>query len=288
MSVTQLHLLSLVKIGSAVIGGVTAIDTGIDPSIHEEPASGEISARIQAILALKAPAGFTTLQVAQALAASGSACSLATSPLALFAVKLQNGGIRAASGHCSWTYGAGLLLPRTLTCGHQGNASLSYQTLAISGDGSTAPVVQSTAATIPAAPAASLWTLSGVTMGGVAVPQIKSVSIDWGLKVDSEGADSDLWDSHAAVMAWHPTITITTSKIGVITALAGQSGVCGITLRNRAAGGTFGSSTLSIAGTGLTFADQPFRASGQKPGEASIRGHCAWDGTNAPIIITAG
>jgi len=286
MSVTTLHGLAPVKIGSAVIAGVTATDNGVNSDIRDEPSSGELAARIQALVGQKVAPSFTTQDIAAALAACGAlGCSLATYPLKLFAQAYGDNGRRAASGHVQYHYQSGLLLPQSLDCNHQGDATLSYQGL-VTWDGAHDPLVITTGATLPVITATSLWTLYTAVLGGVAIPQLKSVRINFGIKAETEGADSDIWDSKPSISAVQPVISVTSSKIAALLDLLGASGSCSLVFRERDDGGAFSGHELTLSGSGMTAFQKPFGASGNKPGECTIEARPKFDGVNDPITIT--
>ena len=286
MSVTTLHGLAPVKIGNSVIAGITATDNGVNSDIRDEPSSGELAARIQALIGQKVIPTFTTQDIAVALAACGAlGCALATYPLTLFAPAYGDDGRRAANGHVQYHYQHGLLLPQSLDCTHQGDATLSYQGL-VTWDGTHDPLVITAGASLPAISATSLWTLSTVVLAGVTIPQLKSVKINFGIKAETEGADSDIWDTKPSISAVQPTIDVTSSKVAALLDLLGESGSCSVVFRERDDGGTFSGHTLTLAGTGMASFTKPFGASGNKPGESTLQARPKFDGVNDPITIT--
>jgi len=295
-TVSALHVLGAVKIGAAVIGGITAQDHGLDTTIRKEATSGELQSRIQSIVAQKASPTFTTLDISTALTACGSLGLLLTSvgtpvALAMYAAAKAQGAAIAANGHKSYTYNNGLLIPKTLSCSHQGDAQLSYAALPIY-DGVNGIVVVGENATLPTIAGDNRWTIKSVSLGGAtigAIGQAVNVSIDFGIQAASEGALSDIYDSRTFISAIEPTITVTSTAIPALAALLGASGAASIILRKRVDGGTFATgagSELTLAGTGLATFTKPFGASGNQRGEMSIQAHLKFDGTNAPITAT--
>ena len=282
-----LHTSGPVQVGSAVLGGITNIGSALGSQVRGEPTSGEVTARVMAILAQKPTAEFTSEDIEAALAACGPmGASLAASPLVLFGSRILAGGmIDSASDHVSLTAGLGVLVPQTLQCSHQGNASISFQAHPVSSDGVTCPWVLSTAAALPTITAANLYTLSTAEIAGATIPQHTQISINFGLGVRTEGSSSNILDQIAAIRSILPTISITSSKQGDLLTggLTGISGAFSIVLRNRANGGGFGSKTVTLSGTCLALQEHPFRASGQGPAQVGLQANVEWDGTNAPI-----
>jgi len=169
MGVQTLHYLAPVSIGTTNLGGITATDNGVDNEIRDEPSSGELTARIQALVRQGFQPTFSTQDIATALAACGSlGCSLATKALKTFAQAGSDDGRRAASGHIMFTYQHGLLLPQSLDCNHQGDCSLTYQAI-VTWDGTHDPLVPTSGASLPAITGTSLWTLKSATLAGVPI-----------------------------------------------------------------------------------------------------------------------
>jgi hypothetical protein len=286
MGVQSLHYLAPVKIGNTGLGGITATDNPIRNEIRDEPSSGELTARIQALAGQGFDPSFTTQDIAAALAACGAmGCALAASPLNLYAQAGSDDGRRAAGGHTMYTYQHGLLLPQSLECNHQGDCSLSYAAV-VTWDGVHDPLVVSDGASLPAIDATSLWTLQSASLGGVAVPQLRSVRLNFGLKAEAEGADSDIWASRPSVSAIQPVITVTTTRISALLPLIGDSGTFSLVFREREEGGTFTAHTLTLSGSGLANFTKPFGARGNRPGEADLEARPKYDGANDPIIIS--
>jgi hypothetical protein len=288
MTVSTLHYLSPVVIGTTNLGGITATDNPLSNEIRDEPSSGELTARIQALVAQGIQPTFSTQDIGNALALCGSlGISLASRPLKIYAQAGSDDGRRASAGHYQFTYSKGLLLPQSLDGNHQGDCSLSYMAL-VCWDGTNNPVVVSQVTNIPTITSDSRWTLSSATIAGLAIPQLKSVRIQFGIKAEAEGADSDVWASHPSISAIQPVISITSSKIsGDILPLIGSTGTFSIEFRKRLSGGTFGTNTLTLSGSGMGNITKYFGASGNKAGEATFECRPMYDGTNDPIIITA-
>jgi hypothetical protein len=284
-----LHTSGPVKIGTSVIGGITNVGSALGSQVRGEPTSGEVTARVMAILGLKPAADFSSEDIKAVLDACGPlGVSLSTSPLILFGSRVLPGGmIDSASDHVSLTAALGVMVPQTLQCSHQGNASISVQAHPVSADGSTIPWSLSTAATLPTVTQANLYTLQSATIAGVSIGQHTQISVNFGLGVRTEGQSSNVLDEIAAIRSILPTISLTSSKQGnLLGSLTGASGAFSIVLRQRAQGGIFGAGSVTLTGTCLGLQEVPFRASGQSAAQVQLQGHVEWDGTNAPITYT--
>lgn len=279
-----LHTSGPVKIGTAVIGGITSINSALGSQVKEEATSGEVMARVTALMSQKPSMGFTTEDIKAALAACGpTGVSLASSNLSVFGSKLLSGGRLDSTGHVSLTASLGVLVPQQLSCSHQGNATISYQAHPLSVDDASDPWVLSTAVGLPTITAAKLWTLKTATIGGVSIDQHTQVSVDFGLRVVTEGSSSNVRDQIATIRSILPKISLTSSKQGNILAFLGVSGAFSIVLRQRKAGGTFDTGTVTLSGTAYAFQETPFSASGQGAATIQLQAHVQWDGTNDPI-----
>lgn len=286
MGVQTLHYMSPVKIGATNLGGITATDNPPENEIRDEPSSGELTARIQALVGQRFSPTFTTQDIATALAACGSVgVTLAAKPLKLYAQLGSDDGRRAASGHRMFTYQHGLLLPESLDCNHRGDCSLSYRGL-VTWDGTHDPVVISEDELLPAITETSLWTLSSVMLAGVPIPQVQSVRINFGIKAESEGADSDIWDTRPSVSAIQPVVSVTTSKSAPLLPLTGATGTVGVVFRERIDGGTFSDHELTLSGSGMANFSDLFRAGGDRPGESTLEARLKYNGVTDPIVIS--
>ena len=283
-----LHTSGPVKIDTAVIGGIHSLGSNLGSQIKGEPSSGEVYARIVALYGQKPTVQFSAEDILGALTACGpTGVSLAAKNLTLYGSKLKSGGAIDTSGHVSLVASLGILYPKTLTVAHQGDATISYEAMLFNDDDAADPFTLTTSASLPTISTFKKWTLGAVTIGGTTIEQKMNVSLDFGIRCFGEGADSNVRDQIVSIQSIEPRITVSSSKNGKILDFAGKSGSCSIVLRDRAPGGTFGTSRLTLSATrGLSMQDTPFQASGHRPGEVSLSGHIFWDGTNAPLTFS--
>ncbi len=290
MAVTATYTIYAVDIGGTLLHGITqqALNTGTE--VQGEISSGEVAPRFQSITAQKPQAQFTTLEVAAALSACGTmGMNIDGTDVLLFAQKRAAGGTFASgSVHRKYTLQHGILVPRTLSCDHQGNAQLSYEAI-VTYDGENDPIVIAVAQALVAfSGTVARYSLGAVSVGGKTLAQVRNVSIDFGLTVESEGADSDVWDTEATIREVRPKITVTVTDLSADSlALLGASGAASIQFRKRADGGTFAESGhLTITATGgLAYFDSPIDGSGSDSAQATIVCEPKYDGTNAPLVV---
>lgn len=295
MTVTNKHTICGVAIDTTVLGGITEQNLVTGTEVRGEARSGEIYARHQAIVKQGYLPGFTTEDVAAALALCGlSGLSLATKSLILYAQKYADGGgIAAGAVHRSYTFAKGILVPRTLTVEHQGDATIKYEAVTISVDGSTSPMTIAETAALPTIAAHAVHTLGPVTIESEVLDHIKRLQIDFGIEAVSEGADSDILDTLASIRLAATKLTLSGINVAWLKAdaipeagLAATHTNTKIYLRKRAAGGTFVADEtaehVKFTAAGLAYIEQAF---GGDPLECNLVMPLKYDGTNAPLTI---
>ena len=299
--VATLHGLYGVVFDTTIIGGITqqAINTGTE--VRGDALSGEVYNRFQSQVAQKPGASFTTLNIAAALAESalsGVSIAALTAGFTMWAQKHAEGGSREGTlSHRKYVFNEGLIVPRTLSVDHQGDASISYDVIATY-DGTNDPVVITDSQTLTTGLAdAERFTMGPVTIESVTIAQVRSFEIDFGINAVTEGADSEVWDRYAHIVSINPTITLRGIDVEWLKAanipLAGLNATHANTkiyLRKRAAGGTFVTDVtaehVKFTAAGLVYVDGAMDASGNEAAEVSLTMPLKYDGTLAPLVIT--
>lgn len=302
MSISRRHGLYAISFGTGLLGGITQQSIANNADIKGEITSGQVYARFLAMYAQKIAPGFTTQAVASALAIAGTAgASLAalTGGAKFYAQLQAQGGTRTAgSTHRSYQFLAGILAPRTLSVDHRGDASLSYELIVIDGGGGD-PLILADAVALPALTTGEdeKFTLAAATAGGVALGEKTSLSIDFGLDVLAEGADSEIWDTFASIRQIQTVLTFKGMDLewfkSTNVPLSGKGCANNNTtfyLQKRAQGGTFvaagTAAHLKFQAAGLAYVDRPFDASGNNGADVSLKIPLYFDGTNLPLVIT--
>lgn len=296
MAISNIHNVYAVALG-ATPTVIRARDTSLldGTQVIREVNSGEPYAR-NAFLAGQAPSGeFSTPAIATALAAVGPMGSALTAlaPLVLYAQKRSAGGTRTAgSVHQSYTVGPGIIVPNRLSCDHQGNAQLTYSYAAYSADGSTAPVTISATAALAELPATDdHFTLGAVAIGGTTLAAKTNVTVDFGVQIKVEGADSDIYPSIITIEVVEALITIATVDITLasidLDGLEGTHANSSIVFRKRDPGGTFAESgDVTLTAAGMAVVTDRLRGAMGSPASGVIALHCTYDGTNSPIKLS--
>lgn len=285
-----------------LIGGITDQNVELGTEVRRDRTSGQIYPEHQAIVSQKPGATFSTLQIARALDACGllgtNILSTLNAGLELFAQAWTDGSTPAgASSHKKYTIRKGLMIPRTLTVDHQQDAVLSYQVLAVY-DGTNNPVVLAENQSLPAGLVDDeRFTLGKFTIAGITTGQAIRLSIDFGVAAETQGGDSDTWDTRSRIVAVEPTITLRgndlhwfkdSGGIGIL----GASGTHANTilyLKRYQEGSTFvpdgTAEHIKFTAAGLAYIDTPFAQSGDTPAEIELMMPLKYDGTNVPITI---
>lgn len=300
MSVSRKYSIYAVGVGTAVLGGITQQNVALGSDVQMEPTDAAVFGQFVSLVAQNPQAGFSTYHIASALdavALAGQDISALTGGLVLYANKHAAGGTRASgASHRSYTVNEGLVVPRTLSADHQGNFRLAYQALPIY-DGTNDPYVVGDSATLPtAATDDERFTIGGVTIGGVALTQLRTVEIDFGVRAVPEGADSDIWPTFVSIEDIMPKITLRgidpewfkAANIPMVGKPATHANTT-IYLRKRAQGGSFVADAteehIALTAAGMVVVDDGFNGTGAGAAEATAVLTCRFDGTNDPITI---
>lgn len=306
MSVSRLHTHYAVRLytdamGAAVLlGGITqqAINTGTE--VVGSPTSGEVYPRFMSVVGQKPSAAFTTKSIATALdncGFSGLGIASATNPgLELFAYKHLAGSTRSGDSlHRKYTIRKGILVPQRLSVDHRGDATISYLALSVY-DGSNDPLVLADTYTLPTGLTdAERFTLGPVSIGGVTLAQITGLEIDFGIRAETVGADSDIWDTLVSIHQTTPKIMLKgidvewlkSANIPLIGKAATHANTI-LYLRKRAAASTYvadgTAQHISMTAAGLAFIEQPMEAS-NGTSQTSLVAPLYYDGTNDIMVI---
>jgi len=298
--VSNKHSIGAVVFNATVLGGITQLDVQTGTEAQGEATSGEPYTRYRSIVAQKPTASFSTLAVAAALdlcGSMGSSIADLAAGLIMYITKHADGSTRSAGAtHRKYTAVQGIVYPQQLSVDHQGHARLSYA-VAPTWDGTNDPIVETDTVALPTADAdTERFSIGPVTIGAVTIAQIRSLTIDFGVNVATEGADSEIFDRFAGVVDVNPRITLSGIDIEWLKSSniprAGKVGTQANTslyLRKRAEGGTFTADAteehIKIDAAGLAYVTQAFSGSGNQAGETQLVMDVDYDGSNDPLTI---
>lgn len=247
------HDLYAVKIADALLGGIQAQNLAPNPSVSNEHSSGHLDPQFVALRGQSPTMGFSTFSIKDAIDLVGLLGYDIAANVAGFTQYAQahaDGGTRSAGAtHKSYQSLKGMLVPRTLSVDHQGDAVLTVEGV-VTWDGAAAlPVIVSDAVALPAGLPGDVdrFTLGPALLGGITFTAKRSLSIDFGLGLVPEGADSDIWPTFASIRRRAPSLTLggidpdwfsEASGIGLEGLLANNASTS-VFLRKRKLGGTF-------------------------------------------------
>jgi hypothetical protein len=289
---------------AVLVGGITQMDADVGTEINSEEVAGSPYALNTTIKSVKPKLMFSSRDLKKLI----DACGLigltikgATNPgVEMWQALIENGVVKSGSFHKKIMMPEGRLMIRKISCSHQEDAQIDMEAAAIF-DGTNLPFIPSASnLALPGTPAdPQRHTLHSVTFGGVSIPCVQSLDIDFGLTLDSFGCDSDIYDTHLLLSKIQPMISLKTLRPGQFLASGGVplAGLVGthanttIKLRKRATGATpfvadATAEHIVITTNGLLTIDKAFSASGNKRGEIAYKITTRFDGTNVPLIFS--
>jgi hypothetical protein len=308
MSLGTLHGMFGVEFGTAsgatLLGGITQMTLPTGTDLRSETPSGQLYPQIQTVNAQNIRPSWTTKAIAKALAEvglTGLDISTLTNGLRLYAQKHADGGTRAGtSSHKRYDIKQGMVIPVTLSCDHQGDATLAQEACVTWDYGTpTDPIVLTESQTLPSPLADDeRFGLGPLTIGGVSYTGVRSIEVAFGVRCEMEAADGDIWPTFAAIRTIRPVITWRgidpqwLKDTGGIP-LTGSAVAHASTkqyFRKRAAGGTYVANAtaehVSMTFDGTVVIDPPLDVSGDDPAECTMILTAEYDGSNAPIVIS--
>ena len=298
--VSTLYLLHEVEFDATRLGAVSTQDLTFGSQVQNETASGFHFPEFPTLNAQLPTGNFTTMQIARGLGLCGlTGTSIAglTTGFKMYLRKQAEGSTAVAgANHHKYTMLRGVVVPTTLTVDHQGDATLTYNITATY-DGSNAPIVLTTSQSLPAAQEDDQrFAIGPISIESQTYDHVKSMTIDFGINVVSEGSDSEIWDRFANIREIKPTVTFTGIDpdwfSAAKTPMLGRSASFANTawyLRKRALGNSFvadGSAVhVKFTGAGLATIDNVMQVTGQDASGLTLTMSMYYDGTNAPLVI---
>jgi hypothetical protein len=255
-----------------------------------------------ALIAQRVAGSFSTLAVAAAIDAIGLdplPIDTDTEPgVTFYLAQYEASGILKTGGaHRSLLVSGGAVVPRRLTCTHQGHATLDVDVIVVKESANNAIVLADTAS-LPTVTGAGLrWTLGKVKIGNITLSDYTSVEIDFGNTVTTRGTQSAVWDTYVEVLTHAPSITVR----GIDPAWFKESGgipIAGLSCthantvvyfkkRDPTGAGFVADGTaehISFTACGVATVSDAFQAQSQMLTDTSITVQCRHDGTNTPIV----
>lgn len=214
------------------ISGV--LSGGISNSAEKlvEQTAGNIYPASASLVGQRLIGRFTTVDVAKAievigLGGAGDCITFdASHPgVDLFFAKQACNAPAAGAVHTRYNVTKGLFVPRTLTCEHRKNATISYDIYAAY-DGVNLPVTKTTNNSLPsgAIDPGFRYSMATASIGGVDVEGKQSITINFGSDVTNGSADGSIYDSVLSLQSIKPMIAFSGVEPNWFSTVAGLAG----------------------------------------------------------------
>lgn len=292
ISVVEVHTVGMAS--AEVIGGISTSRIEGNPEVTHELTAGNIYAGTATLETVRPVASFTTFSLAQAIAVLGLVGKCVESDVShpginLYAQKQTCTGPSAGATNRLYNVKTGLLVPRTLTVDHRGNAQLSYDLLARY-DGVNNPVTKTDSVSIPAsADNDDRWTMHTMVAASVAVEGKRQITINFNAQTTSEGADSVPYDTVQSLSGLLQQIQVQgvdPEWFDTVFDLVGKSAThanTAIVLRKRHTPNAT-AEHIELTANGLIVPGTLIDGSPTSPATTSFSMNLTYDGANAPIV----
>ena len=303
MAVTTLHTLShiVVDVDGTDFNIYQIGDQSYNANLEQliQGGDGQVDSTFVAVGGQAPTMSFTTTDIKKVLDNTGIS-GLAIAPsvgtgVSAWLQKIAEGGTRTGgSNNIKLLMAKGMIVPRTLTAGHNVPATIGVDLIA-SYNLTALPFVISGSAAITGTPTtADLWTCGKCVINGTVINGVQSITIDFGLQIIQQGSDGIVYPTFVAVQSRQPMITIECVDATALTTF-GLSGVAQsatdsvIYLRKIDEGGTrvADATETHISFTideGHVFVES-ISGGHNDPASVSITLTPTWDGSNDIIVI---
>lgn len=287
---------------AVVVGSITNESLPIDQEVVANATAGRAYPEQITVNSVKPRMMFTSFDVPKLITAFGLAGrklteAVAKPGIAMVMAKYSDGALASGSVHRRLRFPLSFGRINRISVSHRGDATAEAEAIAIH-DGTNLPVLVEGSQALPTLPNSSgRWTLGAVTIGSYLLACNVQVDIDFGFSIDAFGCNSDIYDTHLNVDSIQPKINITAldpegfdaSNIPLI-GKAATHATTTIYLRKRLAsqaGFVAGATAehIKITAAGLAVWTEVHNAQANQKSQQQLQLHCAWDGTNAPIVF---
>ena len=294
--------------GPITLGGLTTSSVSANAQVNQDYTDGNPHPTRTTIQNFAEELSFSTLNVDTALQVIGalSQCIDVGSSIVLYYARFTecNSGPAPGSVHRSITItqagnSAGLIHAGSLTCDHRGDAQFSLM-IKPKSDGINSPIVINQNIALPALvfDNRNRYTIGPVELDGNTIDGLKNVSLEFGIELDRESADSSIRDEFIGLKQTAAKITMsginpewwdTLGVNGNALAHADSS----IVFRRRLPGGAgfeppAETRHIRLTCAGLAVPTNYVSTNEQAPAEAGLEIYCDHDGTNVPIVAQSG
>lgn len=301
--------------GVITLGGVTTSAVNMNPQVVQDYSDGNIHPTLTTLQAFAEDLQFTTNNVDKALALigsvgecidDGSAIEVYYSRLSACAKGPAPGAVHRRIVITQSGATAGLVYPNSFSCDHRGNASFSFSVMPET-DGANSPIVIQSDIALPAELQVLIdnqnrYTIGPVNLAGDVYEGVKQVSIEFGISLIRESADSVPFDEFIAIEKTANKISLTgidptwaSSNVaggaaGTIEGVQLQHADTSIVFRRRVNGTArfepAGDPVHVVLSTnGLAVVTNVASTNEQQPAESGVDIYSDFDGANVPITV---
>jgi len=190
---------------------VSRVGCAAGGEIRAEPSSETAFSHFSALVAATPRLEFDTPAINRALgvcALAGVDIGQLTNGLIVWMAKMDGNGIAAGAAHRKLTIKSGVLVPRTLTCASNTDASLSYEAV-ITYDGTNSPIAIQDGQNLPGLQMDNdKYSLGPITLESIAFGDVESLTIDFGIGVETKSPDSYIWPKRATIQTTVPKLSL--------------------------------------------------------------------------------
>ena len=283
-----------------VIGSMADVGMPTDSEVVREVNAGNIYAEHSHTSFRASMINMTTWNLAEIFRILGTAgfCINTTDPqtgVHVYVARYDCNQI-AASGHVRYTVRKGMVYPTSMTVDHQQNCRTGFTVMGVY-DGTNEPLVKTEGVALPTIGAGDVkdrWTMTEKdTVRGVALVQKKSINIDFGAQTNTEGGDSEMFDSWASLDQVLPSTRFLGinpnwwAAAGPVTSIAGSRVLHANTtmfFRKREVADNVAEHVRIDTG-GTAILNDAFQSTGNEAGRTDLRIDAIQDGANIPLVI---
>ncbi|TWU66450.1 hypothetical protein [Crateriforma conspicua] len=295
-----------IEIGGSILSAISRQSVSSTNQISSDVHAGSPYPQCVTINGQKNQADFSTEDIETAIDLVGTAgLAIGASPVKVWQLELddETGLPKSGSDHRLLTIPRGKVIPQRLSCEHQGNATLDLMAHALWDPSSPTdpPITSAETQALPTGLAGdSRWTIAAVKVAGQDLPCALRFDLDFGIRIESEGCNSDIHDRTLIVTEIKPVVTISgknvKSFLSTVIPLKGAAATHANTeiyLRRRLtteAGfdPVATTSHIKITADGLATWERVHDTQNNRRIENGLRIDCRHDGTNVPVVITTG
>ena len=287
-----------------VIPAVESIETSIEADIEREIMPQDIYSRSAILRTPNLGSTFATKALKTALDIAdlglGGGCLSDNTTITLYFAQYDCKAILAGANHLSYKIDRGIIVPRTLQANHAADAVLTYGITAVGDSGGNAPFEKSSNVALPTyADTGDRWSMHIAQVNGAAVTAKKSIGIEFGARIETEGADDEVFDTLAMLTSVLPVVTIGgvnpewfsdgfTGSTGLLIPFEGEKiahADSSFTLKRRVGGEFNPVNAIEFAFGGPAYFSNPVSGQGVQLATSELRVEPIAIGANDPITI---